>query len=129
MPLLGLLPGCAYIDLSVLEPLLQIVVDGFIRDLTYQREIRNSHLLPFCGIESGLLDIRFAAARSPSSSASILGFLCLLALRSSTDTLIEQQQISNLNKGARRYVARSLAILESSPGRRAMLQDALRPRM
>jgi hypothetical protein len=128
MPSLGLLPGWAYIDLSVLEPLFQIVVDGFIRDLTYQREIRNSHLLPFCGIESGLLDIRFATARSPSSSASILGFLCLLALRSSTDTLIEQQ-ISNLNKGARRYVARSLAILESSPGRRAMLQDALRPRM
>jgi hypothetical protein len=114
---LGLLLGCTYIDLSVLKPLLQIFVDGFIRDLTYQREIRNPHLLLFCGIESGLLDIWFAAARCPSSSASILGFLRLLALRSSTDTLI-QQQISNLNKGERQYVGRSLTILESSPGHR-----------
>jgi hypothetical protein len=128
MPSLGLLLGCAYIDLSVLKPLLQIVVDGFIRDLTYQREVRYPHLLLFCGIKSGLLDIRLAAARSPRSSASILGFLRLLSLRSSTDPLI-QQQISDLNKGETQYVARSLTILESSPGHRALLQDAPRPRM
>jgi hypothetical protein len=87
----------AYIDLPVLEPLLQIVVDGFIRDLTYQSEIRNSHLLLLRGIESGLLDIRFTTARCRSSSTSILGFLPLVALRSSTDPLV-QPQISNLNR-------------------------------
>src|ERR1700712_1905200 len=77
---------CAYIDLPVLEPLLQIVVDRFIRDLTYQSEIGNPHLLLLCGIESGFLDI-WLSARCTSSCPAILGFLRLLALRSSTDPL------------------------------------------
>lgn len=87
----------AYIDLSVLESLLQIVVDGFVRDLTDQSKIRNPNLLLLCGIKGSLLDVRLAAARCCSSSASILGFRALLALRSSADTLF-QHLISKMKR-------------------------------
>jgi hypothetical protein len=81
----------------VLESLLQVVIDGFVRDLTDQSKIRNSHLLLLRCIESGLLDIRLAAARRRSSSA-ILGFRRLLSLRTSTDPLFPQQ-VSDLYAG------------------------------
>jgi hypothetical protein len=86
---LGSRLGLAHVYLSILESLLQIVIDSFIRDLTDQSKIRNPHFLLLCGIESGLLDIRLAAARRSSSSTPILGFLGLLALRSSTDPLLQ----------------------------------------
>jgi hypothetical protein len=86
--------GLSYIDLMVHEPLLQIIIDSFVRDLTDQSKIRNPHLLLLCCIESGLLDIRLAAARRRSSSA-ILGFWRLLSLRTSTDPLF-RRQISDL---------------------------------
>jgi hypothetical protein len=90
--------GLAHVDLSILESLLQIVIDGFIRDLTDQSKIRNPHFLLLCGIESGLLNIRLAAARRSSSSTPILGFLGLLTLWSSTDPLIQ----SKISSGIRR---------------------------
>jgi hypothetical protein len=51
-----------YINLPILKPLLQILVDRFIRDLANQREIRDSNLLLLRRIEMRFLDVRLAAA-------------------------------------------------------------------
>jgi hypothetical protein len=52
-----------YVDFGILESLLQVVVDGFVRYLANQREIRDSNLLLLRALEDGLLrELRFLAA-------------------------------------------------------------------
>lgn len=117
-----------YIDLVGIESLLQIVIYSFIRDLTDQSKIRYSDLLLFCGIECGFLDIGFAAARCSGSSSTPLGLRCLLIFRTSTYPLLSSElAICSSWQGNR--VMRLLTILNSSPGCRALLQDAPRTTM
>jgi hypothetical protein len=46
--------GPTYIDLAILEALLQVVVDGLVGDFANQREVRDSDLLLLCRLEDGL---------------------------------------------------------------------------
>lgn len=50
----------AYVNLPILETLLQVLVDGFIADLADERQVRNSDLLLLCRLEYGLLDLVFS---------------------------------------------------------------------
>lgn len=43
-----------HVDFAILEALLQVVIDGLVRDLTDQRQIRDSHLLLLGRLEDGL---------------------------------------------------------------------------
>jgi len=47
--------GLTHVDLAILEALLQVVVDGFIRHLADQREIRHTDFLLLGRLEDGLL--------------------------------------------------------------------------
>lgn len=49
-----------YVDFVMLEAKLQVVVDGFIRDLAQQCKIRNTNILLLCCLKCGLLDLRFS---------------------------------------------------------------------
>ena len=46
-----------YVDFAIFESFLQIIVDGFVRDLADQSEIRYSDLLLLVCVESRFLDI------------------------------------------------------------------------
>jgi hypothetical protein len=70
-----------YIDLCVLESLLQILIYCFVRDLADQCKIRNPYFLLLGGIECRLLDIWFAAARSSGTPTTIMSFRRLLSFR------------------------------------------------
>jgi|SRR5690242_9388773 len=43
-----------HVDFAILEALLQVVVDGLVRDLADQRQIRDSHLLLLGRLEDSL---------------------------------------------------------------------------
>lgn len=51
-----------YIDFAILEPLLQVVVDGLVGDLADQGEVGNANLLLLGALEDGLADLGLAAA-------------------------------------------------------------------
>lgn len=63
-----------HVDFAILEALLQVVVDGLVRDLADQRQIRDSHLLLLGGLENsfgrelGLLLPRTSSSAAGSSS-------------------------------------------------------------
>jgi len=63
----------AHIDLSILETLLQILIDRLIRHFANQSKIRNSHFLLLCGIEGRFFDIRFTAPASRLSGLIAFG--------------------------------------------------------
>lgn len=71
----------SYIDLAILKPLLQIIVDCLVGYFTDQGEIRNSYFLLLRGIESRLSDNRLLTCTG-------LRIACVLvALGPPTDTL------------------------------------------
>lgn len=78
---------CTYVNLSILEALLQIVVDSFIGYFTNEGEIGNANFLLLCRVECRLLDIRFAATRCPASTTRLCIAGGFVALRSPTNTL------------------------------------------
>lgn len=63
-----------HVDFAILEALLQVVVDGLVRDLADQRQIRDAHLLLLGGLEDGFCcELGLWLPRTSSScSASIL---------------------------------------------------------
>ena len=46
-----------YIDLCIFESLLQVVIDGFVRNLADESEIRDSNFLLLSALENGLPDL------------------------------------------------------------------------
>ena len=59
-----------YVDLPVLEALLQVLVYGFVRDLAKQSKIRHADLLLLGALEDSLL--REAGLRGPASGGILL---------------------------------------------------------
>lgn len=53
----------AYVDLAILEALLQVVIDGLVGNLADQSKIRHSDLLLLGRLECRLLDLGLAAGR------------------------------------------------------------------
>jgi hypothetical protein len=47
--------GSTHVNLAILEALLQVLVNGLVRDFADQGKIRDSHFLLFGGLEDGLL--------------------------------------------------------------------------
>jgi hypothetical protein len=70
-----------YVDLCILESLLQILIYCFVRDLADQCKIRNPDFLLLGGIECRLFDIWFAAARSSRTPTTIMSFRSFLSFR------------------------------------------------
>lgn len=62
----------AYIDLAILESLLQIVVDSLVGDLANKGEIRDSNFLLLGRLEGCLLNLRLSAGGSGLRGGSIL---------------------------------------------------------
>lgn len=50
-----------YINLVMIEPEFQVIVDGFVGDLAEQGEVRNTDLLLLRAFEGGLSDLRLAS--------------------------------------------------------------------
>ena len=63
----------AHIDLSIFEPLLQIVIDSLVRDLADQRKVGDSHFFLLCTFKYRLPDLGLAGPRITSSIVG--GFL------------------------------------------------------
>ena len=80
------LAGTTYIDLPILEPLLQVVVDGLVGHLADQGKIGDTNLLLLRSVKGRLLDIRLTASSTIPTALCLLG---LVAFGSPTDTLFE----------------------------------------
>ena len=84
--LIPTLEHSTYINLSILKPLLQIVIDSLIRDLTDQRKIRHADLLLLCALKHRFPDLRLASSAA-AGRLGITGFL--LAAGALRDRLAE----------------------------------------
>lgn len=62
----------AYVDLTILESLLQVVVDGLVGNLADEGEIRDSDLLLLCRLEGGLLDLGLSTGTAGLRGGGIL---------------------------------------------------------
>lgn len=56
------------VDFTMFESLLQVLVDGFVRDFTEQCQIRYTDFFLLCDFESSFLDLRLIAAIFLSTS-------------------------------------------------------------
>jgi hypothetical protein len=88
-----------YIYFCILKAFLQIIVYSFVRDFANQSKIGNSDLLFLSCVECGLLDIRFATAGWPTSTASLRIVGSFISLRTATYTLDWNELISHLHNG------------------------------
>jgi hypothetical protein len=78
-----------YVDLGILEPLLQIVVDGFIGNLADQGKIRYSDFLLLGGFENSSFDSALAGAGASTGVGRPRAGGILLAASSLCDGLCE----------------------------------------
>lgn len=65
------------VDFGILEPLLEIIVDGFIRYFADERKVRYAHLLLLGAFKLGFLDLGL----SPAAARGLHSTLVLLAAR------------------------------------------------
>ena len=72
-----------YVDLRVFKSLLQVVIDGFVRDLADEGEIRNSNFLLLSALKNGLPDL----GPSPSATCRLSIAIVLLASSALCDCL------------------------------------------
>ena len=73
-----------YVDLRVFKPLLQVVIDGFVRDLADEGEIRNSDFL-LSALKNGLPDLGLF----PSTTCRLSIARVLLAASAPCDCLLK----------------------------------------
>lgn len=64
-----------YVDLRVLKSFLEVLVDGLVRDLAEQREVRHSNLLLLRALEHRLLDLGPPSITSARRLFRITGIL------------------------------------------------------
>lgn len=83
--------GIPYIDLSILEPLLQVVIYGLVRNFADQREIWYTDFLLLGRVKSCLLDIGLAVSSIAIGTTTALCLLGLVALGSPTNTLCRER--------------------------------------
>lgn len=74
-----------YVDLRILKSLLQVVVDGFVRDLADEGEIRNSNFLLLSALKNGLPDLGLP----PSATCRLSIAIVLLAASALCDCLLK----------------------------------------
>ena len=74
-----------YVDLRVFKSLLQVVIDGFVRDLADEGEIRNSNFLLLGALKNGLPDLGL----SPSATCRLSIARVLLAASALCDCLLK----------------------------------------
>jgi hypothetical protein len=119
--------GCpiAYIDLRIFKSLLQILVYGFIRDLTDQSKIRNPNFFLLCGIECSFLDIWFAAAGLPAASSRLCIVRRFISLRTPADTLDEGYIVSTIYKSTFVHILKASYHLRCAALPSRLFYDAL----
>ncbi len=78
-----------HVDFCILKPLLEILVDSFIGDLTDERQVRHAHLFLLGAFKNGLLDVRLGGAAGIGVGA--LGRLVLFAPSTFGDALSRYQ--------------------------------------
>ena len=74
-----------YVDFRIFKSLLQVVIDGFVRDLADEGEIRNSNFLLLSALKNGLPDLGL----SPSTTCRLSIAIVLLAASALCDCLLK----------------------------------------
>ena len=75
-----------YVDLRVFKSLLQVVIDGFVRDLADEGEIGNSNLFLLSALKDGLPDLGLS---TPSATCRLSTAGVLLAASALCDCLLK----------------------------------------
>ena len=112
--------GPTYVDLRIFKSLLQVVIDGFVRYLADESEIRDSNFLLLGAFENGLPDLGF----SPSATCRLSIAGVFLAASALCDCLLKYAiSVYPRAKGSPRNVAYHCRLLGCCQSTLALCMD------